>query len=142
MKGLVILVLTAICALAQARPLLIAPTHLQIPLPATPEYPSQYQTLFAHIAIDGDFVLVAANRATNTSGGRTDGVYIFQRAADGAWNYGGALVEGQQGMPVLGGNVATVTTYPTGFDVYERSAGGWSRTAMLRTGDVPIRIEN
>ena len=55
---------------------------------------------YAAPVIDGDTVLVAANRAINAMNDRIDGVYIFQRAANGNWNYAGPLVEGQSGAPI------------------------------------------
>ena len=61
---------------------------------------------------------------------RVDGVYIFQRATNGNWNYAGPLVEGQSGAPLLNGNLATVQISGS-LQVYERGAQGWSLNATI-----------
>ena len=66
-----------------ARPLLVPPKHLELPLPAGAQSPGPFDPDSARPAIDGDTVLVAANRAINANNDRVDGVYIFQR--DDQW---------------------------------------------------------
>ena len=81
----------------------------ELPLPAWSAIAGARSTpSSATSAIDGDTVLVGANRAINVNNDRVDGVYIFQRATNGNWNYAGPLVEGQSGAPLLNGNLATV----------------------------------
>ena len=96
-RVLTLAALAFIASACWARPLLVAPKHLELPLPANsgafdPEYGTP--------AIDGNTVLVAANRAININNDRVAGVYIFQRATNGNWNYAGPLVEGLNGSPV------------------------------------------
>ena len=47
------------------------------------------------VAIDGDTVMASAQRSISTSE-RVNGVYVFQRAADGRWNFQAPLTEGSQ----------------------------------------------
>ena len=104
-----------------ARPLLIPPKHLQ--LAGAIEYRS--------VAVDGDTLLVGANRAINAD--NVTGVYIFQRAANGDWNYSGPLVEGLPNssmVVLLQGNLAVVN-HTTAIRVFERGAQGWTQTANI-----------
>ncbi len=112
-----------------ARPLLVAPKHLELPLPPGAQ-PGQFPPEFGPPAIDGDTVLVGARRAINTNNVYIDGVYIFQRAANGTWNYAGPLVEGNRGNPFLDGNLAAVHIVGS-LQVYERGTQGWSLTATI-----------
>ena len=112
---------------AGARPLLIAPKHLSLPFPG-PEYIST--------AIDGDTLLVAADRVINANGDHITGLYRFQRASNGDWSYAGPLVEGlpYTSMRVLlQGNLAVVT-HNTAMLVFERGTGGWTQTATIPRG--------
>src|SRR4051812_3687143 len=86
-----------------ARPLLVAPKqHLDI----SAEWRGSTTSLAP--SIDGDTLLVSANRPTDTDGGRVDGVHLFQRGTDGTWRYVRALEEGQAGTGLVNGNLATV----------------------------------
>lgn len=143
MKRLVSLLVLVLPLATLARPLLIPPKRLQMPLPAEEGYPGQWGPEYGYMAIDGDTVLVSARRTLDTQGTTTVGVYIFQRAADGNWNYAGALVEGLQPFPLVhvNGNVATVGFFDN-FQVYERTAAGWSLTTTITGGGWPERIED
>ena len=110
MKRVVSLLALLLPLAALARPLLVPPKHLQLPLPAAEAYPGQWGPEYGDVAIDGDTVVVAARRTLDTSGSTTIGAYVFQRAADGKWNYAGALAEGLQSFPLVfvQGSVAAV----------------------------------
>jgi hypothetical protein len=97
------------------------------------------------VAIDGDTVIVAAERAANANNDRVRGVYYFQRASDGKWSFTGSVSEGAQ-VPEfvqLGGDVATISTGSGGFRIYERLAPPtWVLTATISAVARPFRIEN
>ena len=127
-----------------ARPLLIPPKHLEMPLPPGADLSqSRFAPNFGAPVIDGDTVLVPANRAINANNDRTDGVYIFERDATGHWNYAGPLREGFSLGALINGNLAMVRISGSML-VYERGAQGWSLTATIPMGtfDNPFRIEN
>ena len=65
---------------ALSRPLLLPPKRLVLPQCCDP---NQQEPNFSSVAIDGDTVLASAQRSISDSE-RVNGVYIFQRAADGA----------------------------------------------------------
>jgi hypothetical protein len=144
MKRLISLLVLVLPLAAVARPLLIPPKHLQLPLPAEEGYPGQWGPEYADVAIDGDTVLASARRTVNTAGDSTIGVYIFQRAASGTWNYAGALVEGLGTPPrvLLSGTVATVTPTSAGFQLYERTSAGWSLSTTITGSGWPERVED
>jgi hypothetical protein len=101
---------------------------------------------FFDVAIDGDVVLASAQRAINTNDDRINGVYIFQRAPDGRWNYSSPLTEGSQTLESVqfSGNVAvTYALFNTGsFRIFERGAAGWSQTATITVAAQPFRVED
>jgi hypothetical protein len=116
-----------------ARPLLVGyKQYLDIPPPVPEDFPGQWRgaTTYRSPAIDGDTLLVSANRPTDTDGGRVDGVYLFQRGADGTWRYVKALEEGQPGSGLVNGNLATVQVL-SNLMVFERGAQGWAQTATI-----------
>ncbi len=128
-----LLTLAALALIAPAcwaRPLLVPPKHLDLPLPPGAQAGGPFDPDYRAAAIDGDTVFVAANRAITATNDRVNGVYIFQRAANGNWNYAGPLVEGQLGAPLLNGNLATVQ-FSGSLQVYERGAQGWSLNATI-----------
>src|SRR5215207_7976174 len=92
-----------------ARPLLVAPKQrLSVPLPA--QYPG-WATAYGPLAIDGDSLLVSASHFGETASERAAGVYLFQRTANGTWNYVKPLFEAAityYPEPLISGNLATV----------------------------------
>ena len=93
------------CA-AGARPLLVPPQNLSIPLSGVPQYEGQFAPLYYGVAIDSGTMLVSGQRAINTQNERIDGVYIFERNAAGRWAYAGILTEQWSGAVMLNGTVA------------------------------------
>src|SRR5689334_13537328 len=75
-----------------ARPLLVAPKQL-LDVPSLVPGDVRGSTTYFWPALDGDTLLVTANRATDTEGGRVYGVHLFQRGTDGTWRYVKALEE-------------------------------------------------
>ena len=139
-----IVVLTLAAQACWARPLLVPPKHLQLPVPAgTWSGDPYYAPEFGVPAIDGDTVLVGARRAINANNDRIDGVYIFQRNADGNWNYAGPLFEGQRGRAWLNGSLAAVQLAES-MRVYVRGAQGWSldATIPLNLLDYVFRVDD
>ena len=139
-----IVVLTLAAQACWARPLLVPPKHLQLPVPAgTRSGDPYYAPEFGVPAIDGDTVLVGARRAINANNDRIDGVYIFQRNADGNWNYAGPLFEGQRGRAWLNGSLAAVQLAES-MRVYVRGAQGWSldATIPLNLLDYVFRVDD
>ena len=122
--------------IALARPLLIPPKRLVMP--------DEIGGVNIHsVAIDGDTVMASAQRWISTSE-LVNGVYIFQRAADGRWNFQAPLTEGAQ-FPerVLFNQDVAVVVGSDGSRIYERGAAGWtlSGTLMAYPNQV-IRVEN
>ena len=128
---------------AAARPLLIPPKHLALPLPGNPPFVNAWDPSYYSVAIDGDTVLASAQRVVNTNGDRVNGVYIFQRNANGAWKFAGVLTEGSQYLEQvwLDGDVAVVAPFP-GFRVYERTAAGWNLSATFNINQTMVRVED
>jgi hypothetical protein len=89
MKRLVSLLALLLPLVAMARPLLIPPRHLQLPMPAEPQYEGQYSHNYYDVAIDGDVLLVSGQRTIDTNENTINGVCVFRRAADGGWNHAG-----------------------------------------------------
>src|SRR5262245_51392237 len=144
MKRLVSLLVVLLPLVAVSRPLLVPPKHLELPLPAPEGYPGQWGPDYFGVAIDGDTVLASARRTIDTNSDTVTGVYVFQRSADGSWNYAGPLFEGADPYPaqvLLNGAVAT-TTLSGGFRVYERTTSGWTLATTITAGGNPIRIED
>jgi hypothetical protein len=125
-----------------ARPLLIAPKHLYLPLGDLPRHLGIFPDFFS-VAIDGDTVLASANRPLNMDNERISGVYIFERAADGNWAYVGPLTEGSEfrAQVLMSGGVATVYEFGA-FRIFERGAAGWTQTANIAYTGYPFRVEN
>src|SRR4051812_22167027 len=94
---------------ALARPLLVPPKQrLSVPQLVQEQSPGDWPTIYGAVAIDGDSLLVSARRVINTNGDRSEGVYLFQRAASGTWSYVKPLVEGANYYPLINGNLAVV----------------------------------
>jgi len=91
--------------------------------------------MYGSVAIDGGTVLVTASRPLNNDNERVDGVYIFERNAEGRWAYAGVLTEEWPGAVMLNGNLATTSGYPAGIKIFERGATGWALT-----GTIPIEL--
>ena len=70
-----------------ARPLLLPPQNLVMPPPAGQHYEEQFPHRYYSVAIDSGTLLVSAQRSINAQNDRVDGVYIFERNADGRWAY-------------------------------------------------------
>ena len=138
MKYLVSLLMLVFSLGAGARPLLIPPKHLALPDFGIPQSLAP-EPQFSSVAIDGDTVIAAAERAANANNDRVRGVYHFQRATNGSWNFTGTVSEGAQ-LPEfvqLGGDVATVATGSGGFRIYERlSPQTWVLTATISAGRI------
>ena len=117
------------CA-AGARPLLLPPQNLSLPLPPDPQYEGQFAPLYYGVAIDSGTMLVSGQRAINTQNDRIDGVYIFERNAAGRWAYAGVLTEQWPGAVMLNGTVATVRAADN-IKVFERGAAGWALTGTI-----------
>src|SRR6185369_8241553 len=89
------------------------------------------------VAIDGDTALVAAEHTIDTSGGRGQSVYLFERDASGHWDYRSPLSEVpglMVGSLVIEGNVAAVSGNVNGsslLTVYERGSTGWAQTSVI-----------
>ena len=130
------------CA-AAARPLLVPPQNLTLPLPGDPVDSSGYlDPFYFGVAIDGGRMLVYARRAINIQNDRVDGVYIFERNAAGRWAYAGVLTEQWPGDVMINGTVAT-TSSADGFRVFERGAAGWALSGTITIPSTRVfRIED
>jgi hypothetical protein len=122
---------------AFARPALVTPIRLEVP----PLVVGGSRSTYGAVAIDGDTLLVGAERSISATE-RREGVHIFQRAADGSWSYQGPLFEGTTFSEVqLSGNIAAVNV-PNGIQVYERSTQGWALGATINTSGKAIRVSD
>jgi hypothetical protein len=131
-RGLPLLALTLGAGVAMARPLLVPPQNLSVPLAGVPQYEGHLAPMYSSVAIDEGTLLVNARRPVDSdSQNDITGVYIFQRNAEGRWNYAGVLTEQWSGDVHLDGNVATVRDYPDGIQVFERGAAGWAWSATI-----------
>jgi hypothetical protein len=128
-----------------ARPLLVPPKQrLTLPRLVQETYPGEWPTAYGAAAIDGDTLLTHAIRYSDNQGNRTEGVYLFQRAANGTWSYVKPLVEGVTGYPLVNGNLATVQTYGQVL-VFERGTAGWTQTAVItfaQPNDFVFRLDD
>jgi hypothetical protein len=130
-----ILTVVALAFVAQtiwARPVLVAPQRLNVPRLVEPDSPVQFHTIYSQPAIDGDTLIVGAERAIDADGGRRNDIFLFERNAGGTWTYVRPLVEGAGGSVVLNGNLAVVHTFAA-LLVFERGAQGWTQTDSLET---------
>ena len=135
------LLLTSCIPSALARPLLIPPKHLVVPQCCEPFQVGE--PIINSVAIDGDTVMASALRSISLNE-RVNGVYIFQRAADGSWNFQAPLTEGAQ-FPewVLFNQDIAVVVGSNGSRIYERSAAGWTLSGtIIPFPDQVIRVEN
>ena len=83
-----------------------------------------------------------AQRSINAQNVRVNGVYIFERNADGRWAYAGVLTEQWPGDVMLNGTVAT-TRSVDGIKVFERGAAGWALTGAITVqNSFVFRIED
>jgi hypothetical protein len=133
---LTIAALALVTPVTFARPVLVAPIRLEVP-PLVGE-PGQYRSTYGAVAIDGDTLLVGAERSVS-AGERRKGVHVFQRAADGSWSHQGPLFEGTFEEVYLSGNIAAVNV-PDGIQVYERGAQGWAAGATISTSGKAVRV--
>jgi len=118
--------LSAACPIL-ARPLLVPPKQrLTVPTLVTPSSPTTY----GYPAIDGDTLLVQTMRYTGNDLERVEGVHLFERGANGVWSYVKPLMEGQNGYPLVNGNLATIQSLDQ-LRVFERGAQGWTQTATI-----------
>jgi hypothetical protein len=143
LRLLPVFAMAAFTCVAWARPLLVPPQNLALPMPAAPpEYESTLSPFYFGVAIDGGTLLVQAQRAINIQNDRVHGVYIFERNAAGRWAYAGILTEQWPGAVLINGTVATVTS-PEAIRVFERGAAGWalSGTIVVQYG-AAFRIED
>src|SRR5687768_9730909 len=143
-RGLPLLALTLSAGVAMARPLLVPPQNLSVPLAGVPQYEGHLAPIYSSVAVDEGTLLVNAHRPVdNQRENDINGIYIFERNAAGRWNYAGALTEQWTGEVMLDGTVAAVRTYPEGIQVFERGATGW---AFSQTIAVPysylLRVED
>lgn len=127
--------------IALARPLLIPPKHLVVPQCC--EVFEVGEPNISSVAIDGDTVMASAQRSISTSE-RVNGVYIFQRAADGSWNFQAPLTEGSQ-FPesvLLNQDIAVVTSNGVSSRIYERGTTGWTQTGNIAFPEHVLRVED
>lgn len=142
-NGLPLVALALFTCAAMARPLLVPPQRLEVPPASNPPYQGYIEPIYTSVAIDGGTLLVTAHRPLNDQNERVDGVYIFERNAEGRWAYSGVLTEEWPGIVMLNGNLATTSNYPAGIKIFERGANGWAVTGTLpfELGQV-FRIED
>ena len=127
--------------IALARPLLIPPKHLVVPQCC--EVFEVGEPNISSVAIDGDTVMASAQRSISTSE-RVNGVYIFQRAADGSWNFQAPLTEGSQ-FPesvLFNQDIAVVTSNGVSSRIYERGTTGWTQTGNIVFPEDVLRVED
>lgn len=131
--GLLALASFALLGTAAARPLLIAPIRLSLPTTDLVAYDRP--------VIDGDTLMVSANRTADGSPG--EAIHIFQRASNGTWSYAGMLMEGSNSGLFLEGNLAVVNASDN-IRVFERGAQGWAQTATIGrdTQGYPFRLDD
>jgi hypothetical protein len=117
------LALLALLSTACARPLLVAPIRLSVPLG------SHSGANYDSPVIDGDTVMVLATLLTSDGQPAEKGIHVFERDSNGAWNYAGQLLAGPAAV-YLQGTLAVAQASDV-MHVFERGAQGWEQTATL-----------